>query len=459
MVGLRIGALAVVLPLIGGWPGQEGKPAGEVKRATKPNVVLIVADDLGYGELGCYGGKDIPTPNIDSLARDGIRLTDGYVTCPVCAPTRAGLLTGRYGPRFGFEFNPGPKETAASNFGLPTSEKTLAERLKGAGYATGMVGKWHIGYKPALTPPNRGFDSFFGFLGGANKYRGNGQGRTILRGGTPVSEPVYLTDAFAREAADFIEKNKSRPFFLYLPFNAVHAPLQSPVRLNGRLERYSDPKRRSFAGMLIAMDEAVGRVLGTLSKNGLAENTLVVFISDNGGPTPQTTSSNGPLRGFKGQTWEGGMRIPFLFRWTGRLPAGKEFKHPAISLDIVPTVLRAAGVATSRQDKLDGVDLLPFLTEKNKKEPHETLTWRFGSQYAIRQGSWKLVTSGGANDALFDLSKDIGEKNDLAASQPDKAKSLKAKWQSWSKTLSDPKWGRKTRRGSVQLTVEPRTVR
>lgn len=441
MRSLKIAALAAIL-MVGGTTQSETAASAIWKAAAKPNIVLIVADDLGYGELGCYGGKEIPTPNVDSLAKDGVRLTDGYVSCPVCAPTRAGLMTGRYGPRFGFEFNPGPQQSASGDFGLPKSEKTLAERLKAEGYATGMVGKWHLGYKDGLTPPDRGFNSFFGFLGGAHNYRRSGQGGAILRGKEKTSEAAYLTYAFGREAVGFIEANKSRPFFLYLPFNAVHAPLQAPTRLAEKTASFPEGKRRTFAGMLMAMDEAVGQVLTALKKSGLDENTLVIFISDNGGPTPQTTSSNGLLRGFKGQTWEGGIRVPMLLRWKEKLPAGKEFKQPAIALDIVPTVLAASGNPISAEEKLDGVNLLPFLTGGDKGAPHERLCWRFGQQQAIREGNWKLVTSQGTTDALFDLSTDLGEKNNLAASEPARVREMKAKWEAWSKTLMAPKWGR-----------------
>lgn len=444
MRGLKSAALAVVIAA--GGVTQSGTfsvppPQGKAK----PNIVLVVADDLGYGELGCYGGKDIPTPNIDSLAVDGVRFTDGYVSCPVCAPTRAGLLTGKYGPRFGFEFNPGPQEAAASNFGLLKSQQTLAERLKAQGFTTGMVGKWHLGYKDGLTPTDRGFGSFFGFLGGAHGYRGNGKGGSILKGKDKIDEPAYLTYAFGREAVGFIEANKSRPFFLYLPFNAVHAPLQAPPRLAAKTASFPEGKRRTFAGMLMAMDEVVGQVLTTLKKNGLDENTLVIFLSDNGGPTAQTTSSNGLLRGFKGQTWEGGIRIPMMFRWKGQLHGKTEFTKPAIAIDIVPTVMQAIGSPVGANERLDGVSLLPYLNGTKRGDPHDTLYWRFGSQSAIREGDWKLVSSQGATDALFNLSKDIGEKTNLASSEARRVKAMRAKWQAWSETLEEPKWGKKGR--------------
>ncbi|NJL30675.1 MAG: sulfatase-like hydrolase/transferase [Phycisphaerales bacterium] len=302
-----------------------------------------MADDLGYAELGSQGCMDIPTPNIDSIARSGVRFTQAYVTCAVCAPSRAGLLTGRYQQRFGFETNPGPEAFADDKFGLPLTEITLAERLRTLGYATGMVGKWHLGYKPELTPTKRGFDEFFGFLSGAHNYQSGVRRSEILRNMETVHEQQYLTDAFGREAVQFIHRHKEQPFFLYLPFNAVHAPMGAPDKYRDRTASITDANRRTYAGMTIAMDNAVGQVLDTLRNEKLEENTLIFFISDNGGPTHQTTSSNSPLRGYKSQLWEGGIRVPFLIQWKGQIPAGKVYDDPVISLDIVPTVMAATG--------------------------------------------------------------------------------------------------------------------
>ena len=311
--------------LFSGIASGQSSPGGAAGQSVRPNIVVIVADDLGYGELGCQGHKDIPTPHIDSIAKNGVRFTSGYVSCPVCSPTRAGLMTGRYQQRFGHEFNLGPMDNASDTFGLVREEKTLAERLKAAGYATGMVGKWHLGTKSGLRPTERGFDEYFGFLGGAHPYlrerrRGNNQ---ILRGTEPVSEPAYLTDAFGREAVAFIDHHKGAPFFLYLAFNAVHAPLQTTADYRKRFPSVKDEKRQTFSAMLSAMDDAVGKVLGTIHDSGLDAKTLVFFISDNGGPTPQTTSRNDPLRGTKTTTWEGGIRIPYMIQWKGHVPAGK----------------------------------------------------------------------------------------------------------------------------------------
>ena len=336
-----------------------------------PNILIILADDMGYAEMGCQGNKDVPTPNIDSLAKNGVRFTSGYVSCPICAPTRAGLMTGRYQQRFGFETNPGPEAYADEKFGLPRSETTLAERLKAAGYVTGMFGKWHLGYQPDLQPTARGFDDFFGFLSGANNYLPNtrrGAARNpILRGTQTVEEQEYLTDAFGREAVAFIEKHREKPFFVYLPFNAVHAPMEAIEKYLKRFDAIQDSKRRTFAAMLSAMDDNIGRVLETLRKHQLEERTLIFFLSDNGGPTPQTTSSNVPLRGYKGQVLEGGIREPFIIQWKGHVPAGKVDDRPVIQLDIHPTAVAAAGQTISPDWKLDGVNLLPYLTGREDR--------------------------------------------------------------------------------------------
>ena len=405
----------------------------------RPNIVFIAADDLGYAELGVQGCRDIPTPNIDSIAASGVRFTDGYVSCPVCSPTRAGWITGRYQQRFGHEFNPGPAQQADPNFGLPLSEVTLANQLKAAGYATGIVGKWHLGYRPEFHPQKRGFDEFFGFLGGAHPYLPTLGADPILRGTQPVEEREYLTEAFAREALDFIERHRNQPFFLYLSFNAVHAPLQATEKYLARFSQTQDQRRRTFAAMLSAMDDAVGRVLQRLREHKLEDNTLVVFISDNGGPTNNTSSRNDPLRGYKGQVLEGGIRVPFLMQWKARLPKGLVYREPVISLDIFPTVVAAAG-ASLPANPLDGVNLLPYLTGQSKGAPHHALYWRFGAQAAIRKGPWKMVRLADGQPQLYNLAEDIGESRDLASAQPAKLKELLEDWEAWNRQLSPPRW-------------------
>jgi len=426
--------------------------------AAKPNILVILADDLGYGELSCQGfTAQIPTPHIDSIARNGVRFTSGYVSGPYCSPTRAGFMTGRYQQRFGHEFNPGPVQTASPNFGLPLEEQTIGDRLKAAGYATGFFGKSHLGFQPPFHPLKRGFDEYFGFLGGAHSYLDAAADATnpILRGTVPVDSIDYTTDAFGREAVSFIEAHYRQPWFCFLPFNAVHAPLQSLEKYLARFANIEDKRRRTFAAMLSAMDDAVGAVLAKIRERGLEGNTLIFFFSDNGGPTAQTTSGNGPLRGFKAQTWEGGIRLPFMVQWKGRIPAGRVDDRPVIQLDILPTALAAAGVAVKPEWKLDGVDLLPYLTGKMSGAPHEALYWRFGQQIAIRMGDWKLVKGVGskgvggiqmrgkadtADAELYNLGQDIGEKQNLADKEPARLKELAAAWEKWNSGLVEPKW-------------------
>ncbi|HET6456278.1 MAG TPA: sulfatase-like hydrolase/transferase [Armatimonadota bacterium] len=407
--------------------------------AKKPNVVYIVADDQGYGELSCQGCKDIPTPNIDSIAKNGIRFTNGYVSCPVCSPTRAGLMTGRYQQRFGHEFNPGPAELAEPNFGLPLSQKTMADYMKAQGYATGAVGKWHLGYKPEFYPQKRGFDEFFGFLGGAHSYIDAKADKTnmVYRGTEQVDEKEYLTTAFGREAASFIERHKDKPFYLYLAFNAVHSPLQSPAGSEDWFKEVTDPKRRTFLTMQKAMDDAVGVVMDKLRTSGLEENTLVIFLSDNGGPTPSTTSKNDPLSGFKGQTLEGGIRIPYMMQWKGHVPAGKVDDRPVISLDILPTAVALAGGKPGAN--VDGVNLLPYVTGKKSGDPHQYLFWRYGDQSAVRGGDWKLVSREGTTQ-LYNLADDIKESKDLAAEEADKFSELDAAYKAWDAKNIAPLW-------------------
>jgi arylsulfatase A-like enzyme len=415
-------------------------PSSPAQEARRPNIVVIVADDLGYGDLSCQGAKDIETPRIDSLAKTGIRCTNGYVSGPYCSPTRAGLLTGRYQNRFGHEFNPGPPTAASAGIGLALSETTLADRLKKAGYSTGMVGKWHLGHAEKFHPLRRGFDSFFGFLGGAHSYFPMAGGNDpILDGTKPADEQGYLTDAFGREAVEFIERNKTQPFFLYLTFNAVHTPMQAPESVKERVAGIENERRRTYAGMLLSMDDAIGKVLDKLTEAKLEESTLIFFISDNGGPQVNG-STNGPLNGQKAQTLEGGIRVPFFVRWTGTLVPGT-YDPPVIQLDIHATALAAAGIPVTPEMKLDGVDLLPHLTGKAKSSPHDTLFWRFGEQMAIRHGNMKLVKSRGDSVArLFDLQKDIGETTNLAEQHPDTVQQMQAMWSTWSATLAEPAW-------------------
>ena len=442
------GAAALALPRFA-WPAEQPR---------RPNIVIIIADDLGYGDLGVQGCGDVPTPNIDGIARNGTRFTNGYVSCPVCSPTRAGFQVGRYQQRFGHEFNPGPAQMADPNFGLALNEVTIADRFKAAGYTTGLIGKWHLGYAPAYHPMKRGYDEFFGFLGGAHPYIIGGRGGGILRGTEPVGESQYLTDAFGRESVSFIQRHKSDPFLLVTPFNAVHMPAQATPKYLARFAHIADPRRRILAAKLSALDDNVGRILNTLRALDLERDTLVFFFSDNGGPTAQNGSRNDPLRGYKGQVLEGGIRIPFMVKWPGQVPAGKVYDTPVISLDIHPTCLAAAGVVApiAADRPLDGVNLLPFLRGEQPGAPHESLFWRYGIQSAVRKGDYKLVHVG-EDRALFNLRDDIKENVNLLKREPEKAQELQAAYDGWERQMIAPRWGgvgRRARRGQADDAAE-----
>ena len=425
--------LAVVLlaALPPATPADSAAPA-----ARKPNVLLFYADDLGYGELGCYGFKEVPTPNIDSIAARGIRFTSGYVAAPLCSPSRAGLMTGRYPQRFGHENN-----NMAPGHGLPAAETTLGQRMKALGYATCIVGKWHLGNDPEMLPTKRGFDEYFGVLGNPGSYftpKGFIDSRASPTAPQKAPEGFYTTDAFAERAAEWIGRNRDVPWFLYMPFNAVHAPHEASEKYMKRFAHIEEPRRRQFDGMLSAMDDAVGRVLAAVRDLKLEENTLVFFISDNGAPGPR--GGNGILRGGKHTCWEGGFRLPWLVQWKGRLPAGVVDDRPVVQLDLMPTCIAAAGGTVDPAWKLDGVNLLPFLAEGNRERPHETLCWRIDGMWAIRHGDLKLVNGDARIDPpeLFDLAADPGETNNLAARRPEEVKELKTLWDGWNAELAAP---------------------
>lgn len=422
-----------------------------------PNILILFSDDHGYADLGVQGAKDIPTPNIDSLAANGVRCTSGYVSSNMCSPSRAGLLTGRSQSRFGHEINWEPDHPADPNDkrGLPLTERTIADHLKAAGYRTGLVGKWHLGESAPFHPNRRGFDEFFGFVWGGHDYfcesytttppatrKQYGHYLTPLeRNGVPQANPPgYLTTVLGDEAAAFIHRNKAQPWLLHTAFNAPHTPLQATPALLERVKHIADEQRRTYAAMVVGMDDAVGAILKQLREDGLEERTLVFFLSDNGGPLDRNGSLNTPLRGEKGQMHEGGIRVPFLMQWKGVLPAGKIYDRPVSSLDIAATALKAAH-ATAKA-ALDGVDLLPHLKGEATGDPHEFLYWRMTARdiWAVRGGDHKLVMQRTRAPQLFDLDKDIGETTDLSAKLPEVRARLQAAYDTWSATLPEPLW-------------------
>lgn len=425
--------------------------------AKQPNIVVILADDMGWGDVGYHGFADVHTPNIDQLAKSGIWFEQGYVTASVCGPSRAGLVSGVYQQRFGFYGN-------GEKFIIPHDQPTLAERLKARGYRTGMLGKWHVGYEKDELPIARGFDFYYGSLTGSHDY---------FKSSTDPAEkkralvPIYrndkiepplqdreenLTRVYGEEAVDFIERNKENPFFLYVSHNAVHYPWQADENDIKRLNhlKVHHEERRYFAAMVLALDDSVGMIMDGLKKNGLERDTLVIFLTDNGSPNGQgfeqprqktrgttTMSSPGEWNGFKGDTYEGGIRVPFLMSWPGQLPSGKSYPYPVSSLDIAATAMGISSGKELRQGlKLDGVNLIPYITGQQNGRPHDVLYWRRGDDYGIRKGDWKLAWNDGRPTGtrkveLFNLAEDPEERNNLAVQQPERSQVLQDLFDAW----------------------------
>ena len=448
--------------------------------ASPPNIVVIVADDLGYNDLGSFGSEIIRTPHLDALAAGGVRATDGYVSAAVCSPSRAGLYTGRYQPRFGYEYNTSGRDTVV---GLPTDERTLADMLGDAGYATGLIGKWHLGKSKQHHPLSRGFDEYFGVLAGGTSYidsrragvqswpAGNapttrGDANAIFDGFEQVEVEEYLTDVFADRAVDFIRRHKDERFFLMLTPNSPHTPLQATTEYTDRYPDVEPEGRRIFAAMVSSIDDYVGDVVSELRANGLEENTLIVFTSDNGCVKylSQDVCSNDPLRGSKRFHLEGGIRVPFIFYWPAGLPSGQTYGQPIISLDLFSTFAAAARSAETAQDS---VNLLPYLRGEQEDSPHEFLFWRFKPNIAVRWGKWKMwkvnktdlteqdLTIGGRRlpevehpgdsplgqlTVLYDLSEDVGESQNLAAQHPEIVERLETELERWNAELAEPMW-------------------
>ena len=411
----------------------------------RPNVVVILADDMGYGDASCYGNTAFRTPHLDALAAEGMRLTDFHSSGPVCSPTRAGLLTGRYQQRAGV---PGvifadPKQNR--HHGLHTHEVTFAELLKQAGYTTAVFGKWHLGYRKKFNPLHHGFDRFRGYVSGNVDYISHYDRMGIYdwwEGLETVEEEGYTTHLITQHAVRFIEENKDRPFCVYVAHEAPHSPWQGPRDLpvrgpEARRENAvrGDQIKRAYREMIQEMDVSVCQIVSTLKRLDLAERTLVFFFSDNGG-TP--TGSNGPLRGHKGQLWEGGHRVPAIAWWPGRITPGSTCGELAISIDLMPTMLALAGVEAPQGHKLDGVSLLPILLE-GQSLGERTLFWSYRNQQAMRQGPWKLVISqqGRKNPRnappieLFNLADDLGEQHNLADEHPERVKAMQAAIRAW----------------------------
>ncbi|WP_163410466.1 sulfatase-like hydrolase/transferase [Flavobacterium ajazii] len=477
----------------------EGKAAFLSKKDTsntsekKPNIIILLADDLGKYDISLYGGKSTPTPQIDSLAASGVTFTEGYVSSSICSPSRAGLLTGRYQERFGHEFQPGdrypknnleyyafkylintdswrlnpkieyPNDASIATQGLPQSEITFADLAKRKGYSTAIIGKWHLGHNKGFFPLERGFDYHYGFYQAFSLFTPEddnpdiinhhhkdftdkviwGNGRVgigqIRRDTTIIKDKTYLTETFADEAEAFIDKNKTKPFLLYVPFNAPHTPFQVRKKYYDRFPNVKDENKRVYFAMISALDDAIGRIIAKVKKEGLEENTLIVFASDNGGADYTFATTNAPLKGGKFSHFEGGINVPFALSWKGKIKPNTVYKTPVSSLDIFSTIAAAIHSDLPKDRVYDGVDLVT--TVNNNKIAHQNLYWRSGDAKAIRSGDWKLIISGKTHEKwLYDLSKDKSEKTDLAQKNPAKVKELLAALQNWEKGLVKPLW-------------------
>jgi arylsulfatase A-like enzyme len=460
MPKLLIAIAASVLPT-------EMAQAEEPADWSKPNVILILSDDMGYSDLPKFGKSEIPTPNIDRLAGEGVLFTDAYVTAPICVASRMGLMTGQYQQRFGIYDNIYGEERTR----LFLRQTLMPAVFQNAGYRTALVGKWHLSGNKRLQyetggPVTRGFDEFVGIRGGDSPFW---KGTPVFRGEKQFPAPQYLTDLWGTEACEFIARNHSGPFFLYLAFNAVHSPMHALDADRDRFSDVEDENRRTYDGMLLAMDRSIGRVLDRLDKHAIADNTIVVFLNDNGGGEStaryaahsRNFANNKPLRGYKFDVFEGGVRVPMIIRWPGRVPAGEVYRKMVSSMDVLPTLVRAVGLEMPEDQHTDGVDLLPYINGESESNPHEWLCWQNRSwlprkpggsvvptpmvhNCAIRQENWKLVRlndkigSGGLSPAwkLYDLSTDIGERKDVAAQNEDVVGELSDHFDTWRTSMN-----------------------
>lgn len=417
----------------------------------KPNIILLFADDAGYADFGFHGSKVMKTPNLDILAKQGVVFTQAYVSDPTCGPSRAGIMTGKYQQRFGYEENNVPgymSEVSALDgihMGLPTEEKTMGNYLQEIGYKTGFYGKWHLGGADKFHPLNRGFDEFYGFRGGLRSYfeyqkTPKDSLNRAERGFNHYEEPdSYFTDKLASETIAFIKENKQRPFFAFVSFNAVHTPMEAK---KADLEKFPNlmGNRKIVAAMTLALDRACGQILNTLDELGLADNTIVIFTNDNGGPTDKNASSNFPLSGTKSNHLEGGIRVPFLMRWSTKIRPNTTYDYPISTLDILPTFLAASNYNTPKKNGIDGVNLLPFILGENTNRPHEKLYWKKQARAALRDGDWKLLRFPDRPAELYNILNDPRELHNLAAKYPEKVKEMYKAIFAWESTLERPRW-------------------
>ncbi len=417
----------------------------------KPNIILLFADDAGYNDFGFQGSKEMLTPSLDKLAKESIQFKQAYVTDPTCGPSRAGLLTGKYQQRFGYEENNVPGYMSAvsaqdnEEMGLPLEEKTMGDYMQSLGYVTGFYGKWHVGGADRFHPTKRGFDEFYGFRGGARDYFAykklpKDRLNWLEEGFENYQEHNgYLTDFLADETIKFIEKNKSKPFFAFVSFNAVHTPMDAKKEDLGKFPNLKG-KRKEVAAMTLALDRACGQIMDKLKELGLDDNTLIVFTNDNGGPTDKNASINYPLSGTKSNHLEGGIRVPFLLKLPKKYKANTSYTYPVSTFDLLPTFYEIGGGDVSKVKEIDGVSLLPFINGKNMGRPHESLFWRKDGRGAIRKGDWKLIRFPDRPAQLFNIVEDEKELYDVSAEHPELFRAMYKELFEWELTLERPRW-------------------
>ena len=413
--------------------------------AEKPNFVLIVADDLGFADLSMNGSKQIKTPHIDRLANTGVNFKEGYVSSPVCSPSRAGFLTGRNQVGFGHDNNLAENQPGFDpQFkGLPLAEKTIANYLQNYGYVNGLIGKWHLGDEPQFHPLKRGFDEFWGYTGGGHDYFSStpdGKGYNVpIQSNYKTPDPItYITDDVGDECADFILRHRDKPFFLFASFNAPHTPMQATEHDLELYKHIKNEKRRTYAAMVHRLDINIGKIVYALQKSGLSENTLIVFISDNGGPVDSNASINAPFNGQKGILLEGGIHVPYIMNWPETLPKRSVYNYPVSSLDIAPTFVELASGGSDEHDIFDGVNLLPFMNMENESIPHQDLKWRFTISAAIRNGEWKLIRLPDRLPMLYHLPTDISEQENVALENLEITEQMLKQLGDWDVSLPHP---------------------
>ena len=410
----------------------------EISTNKKPNIIVIIADDAGYIDFGFMGSEDLETPQLDKLATNGIIFTDAHVSATVCAPSRAGLITGRYQQRFGFEAN-NTGDKKSGDVGLASDVVTIADVFKKNNYKTIALGKWHLGAKEHNHPNQRGFEDFYGFLAGSRSYfplKNPSTNHMLQHNGERVIFDGYLTDVLGDKSVSYVEEHKNEPYFMYLSYNAVHTPMEAK---EVDLEKYKDHPRKTLAAMTWSLDENIGKLVDKLEETDQLDNTLIFFLSDNGGAN-NNTSKNGPLKGFKGNKFEGGHRVPFIIHWPKELKGNKVFDGLSSSLDIFTTSLAAAGIYEDKNLGLDGVNLVPYLKEEIAGDPHDKLFWRKLNEAAVRIGDEKLVRLEGYGSTLYNLKNDLGETSDLTQSDKKTSENLHKELELWETGLIAPLW-------------------